>query len=381
MVLGITADATADHVRKAYRQAVLLVHPDKCDDDRAKGAFLCVAAAQEVLSDNESRAVLDVQLDALAGREEAVAPAEQYGWWGAPGDSDAALWLVHDASVIPPSGPSVSLHLFNGQPDPASARTDDEMRTLLLCQDAEANLGLAGGTGRLVWVYIFNNERHFAHGWTLYWATGSVEDTSLQRVAILQSNGSPGPLALQPQHRGQIRRATTAWLGDEDYTSVDMRHLATHPAGGTAESGLQHSLDLQAVQQVQLPPEARLNLPSYITTWLSALARAKASVTVLTWRRLQAVLGDRLDARLLAFTSALKDGSVSYPERSARGGNDLHHQYETEVWFREGTRPAVWRLAQAVHTVHLRGPPAMLGGASGSSICGCVVPAERGLRA
>ena len=46
-VLGITADATELHVRKAYRQATLLVHPDRRNDTRAKVAFVNVQAAQE----------------------------------------------------------------------------------------------------------------------------------------------------------------------------------------------------------------------------------------------------------------------------------------------------------------------------------------------
>ena len=68
----------------AYRQAALLVHPDRCNDDRAEVAFVYVQAAQEALLDVGSRAELDMRLEALAGREEAEAPAEQYGWWGAP---------------------------------------------------------------------------------------------------------------------------------------------------------------------------------------------------------------------------------------------------------------------------------------------------------
>ena len=111
-VLGITADATELHVRKSYRQAALLVHPERCNDARAKVAFVNVQAAQAALLDVKTRAELDVRLVALESREEAEAPADQYGWWGAPGNSDARLWLVHDASVIPPSGPSVSLRLF-----------------------------------------------------------------------------------------------------------------------------------------------------------------------------------------------------------------------------------------------------------------------------
>ena len=76
----------------------------------------------------------------------------------------------------------MSLRLFKGQADPASAWTDDEVHAHFQRQAAEPDADTAPGTGRLalVWVYIFNNERHFAHGWTLYWATGRVGSTSLR---------------------------------------------------------------------------------------------------------------------------------------------------------------------------------------------------------
>ena len=144
------------------------MHPDKCDDGRAEDAFHHVQEAQETLLDGVSRTALDEQLQTRVGQEEAEAPAEHNGWWGAPGDSDAELWLVHDASVIPSSGPSVSLRLFNGTPDPASKWTDEELRTHLHDQAAETKRAVATGGNRLVWVYVFNNERHFAHGWALY---------------------------------------------------------------------------------------------------------------------------------------------------------------------------------------------------------------------
>ena len=84
------------------------------------------------------------------------------------------------------------------------------------------------------------------------------------------------------------------------------------------------------MRQVQMPPKARLNLPAYITTWLGTLARAKACVTVPAWKRLQAVLGNLLDAKLLALAEALEDESVRYQSRTTHSGDDLHHKYRTE---------------------------------------------------
>ena len=114
---------------------------------------------------------------------------------------------------------------------------------------------------------------------TLYWATGRVEDSTLQRVAITQANGNPGPAALQPQHRSQIRRASASSLLDADYDITNMRLLATHPA--VSEAG--DNWTPEALWLLQTPPEERLDLPLYITTWLSNLASAEANVTVPAW--------------------------------------------------------------------------------------------------
>ena len=109
----------------------------------------------------------------------------------------------------------VSPSLYKGQPDPASAWTDDEIRVHLRRQAAEANLDTAGGAGRLVWVYVFNNERYFAHAtWVdTILGDGSRRKTTLQRVAIVLLDGKAGPAALQPKHRTQMRRAITTSLG------------------------------------------------------------------------------------------------------------------------------------------------------------------------
>ena len=137
---------------------------------------------------------------------QAMATAEQYGWWGAPRDSDARLWLVHDASVIPPSGPSVSLRLFDGEPYKASKWTDDEIRARLQLQAAEANLFATEEAGRLVWVSSSTTSDTSLMGghYTGRRVASKTKSRRIQRVAITPANGMPGPAALQPQHSSQI---------------------------------------------------------------------------------------------------------------------------------------------------------------------------------
>lgn len=55
-VLGVSRDATASDIRKAYRKQALLNHPDKNPGDAvAEATFLKVAVAYDVLSDEAKR--------------------------------------------------------------------------------------------------------------------------------------------------------------------------------------------------------------------------------------------------------------------------------------------------------------------------------------
>jgi curved DNA-binding protein CbpA len=61
-VLGVSPEATASEIRKAYRVAALKNHPDKHPPEARKEAerrFIAVAAAYEVLSDERKRASYD----------------------------------------------------------------------------------------------------------------------------------------------------------------------------------------------------------------------------------------------------------------------------------------------------------------------------------
>ena len=45
--LGLTDDASADAIRKQYKQLALRLHPDKCDGEHAREAFDAMAAAYQ----------------------------------------------------------------------------------------------------------------------------------------------------------------------------------------------------------------------------------------------------------------------------------------------------------------------------------------------
>lgn len=66
-VLGLTADAGAEEIRRAYRQLARRYHPDISGDDRG-AAFLEVARAYEVLREADRRRAYDAALRDSAPR-------------------------------------------------------------------------------------------------------------------------------------------------------------------------------------------------------------------------------------------------------------------------------------------------------------------------
>ena len=60
-MLGVSRSANGDEIRRAYRKLAVRWHPDKNPDDkeRAEAMFKKVAAAYEILSDDDKRAAYD----------------------------------------------------------------------------------------------------------------------------------------------------------------------------------------------------------------------------------------------------------------------------------------------------------------------------------
>ena len=58
-VLGVSRDATAEQIKKAYRRAAMKYHPDVNSEADAAEKFKKISEAYEVLSDDNKRAVYD----------------------------------------------------------------------------------------------------------------------------------------------------------------------------------------------------------------------------------------------------------------------------------------------------------------------------------
>ena len=86
-LLGVSPDADADEIQRAYRQRVLELHPDRNDAPDAAAAFVAVKQAYDEIRDPaaaEARLIASVMQDATraareAARRRAPAPADPIG--------------------------------------------------------------------------------------------------------------------------------------------------------------------------------------------------------------------------------------------------------------------------------------------------------------
>lgn len=80
-VLGVARGASADEIRRAYRQAALLWHPDRNSDPDAAACFQAVQHAYERLRDPERRRSYDLALETAFGpRKLRFADGERPDW-------------------------------------------------------------------------------------------------------------------------------------------------------------------------------------------------------------------------------------------------------------------------------------------------------------
>jgi molecular chaperone DnaJ len=79
-VLGVGRDASAEDIKKAYRQLAMQYHPDRNAEDDAEDRFKEVTAAYEVLRDPEKRERYDRYGEAGVGRE--TGPFGGFGGFG-----------------------------------------------------------------------------------------------------------------------------------------------------------------------------------------------------------------------------------------------------------------------------------------------------------
>ncbi|WP_316667336.1 molecular chaperone DnaJ [uncultured Propionibacterium sp.] len=81
-VLGVSRDATAEQIKRAYRKKAMQVHPDVTDDPDAEEKFKAVNEAYEVLSDPQKKAVFDRGGDPMRGSGGGAGFSDPFGGMG-----------------------------------------------------------------------------------------------------------------------------------------------------------------------------------------------------------------------------------------------------------------------------------------------------------
>lgn len=121
--LGVSADASTEQVRRAYRAQARRLHPDLNSAPDASDRFARVAAAYAVLADPARRAAYDRARSAPAGSDEVTSPSAPSAPAAPVYDDYAPAWepvafddyapVSDSRSTTPPSPP----------PQPAPSRT------------------------------------------------------------------------------------------------------------------------------------------------------------------------------------------------------------------------------------------------------------------
>jgi curved DNA-binding protein CbpA len=113
-VLGVERGATADEIRRAYRQAALLWHPDRNPDPDAAECFQAVQEAYERLRDPDRRRSYDLALESAFGPRRLRFDDGERPDWLPPDDEREPLrfvsgrgWVKADVAPRPaaPAGP------------------------------------------------------------------------------------------------------------------------------------------------------------------------------------------------------------------------------------------------------------------------------------
>jgi curved DNA-binding protein CbpA len=108
-VLGVERGASADEVRRAYRQAVLLWHPDRNPDPDAAAVFHAVQQAYEQLRDPARRASYDVALEGTNGiRKLRFDDGEQPDWVPPEHEREPLRFVVGEGWTSLDGGPAGS---------------------------------------------------------------------------------------------------------------------------------------------------------------------------------------------------------------------------------------------------------------------------------
>lgn len=150
-LLGVSQQATAEEIKRAYRRLARELHPDVNPDPSAEERFKAVSVAYEVLSDPEKRRIVDLGGDPLAAAGGAGTAGNPFAGFGGFGDVFEAFFGGAGGGARGPrsrvrAGADALLRIELTLSEAAfGVRRDLSVETAVLCDTCDGS-GCAPGT-------------------------------------------------------------------------------------------------------------------------------------------------------------------------------------------------------------------------------------------
>jgi DnaJ-class molecular chaperone len=207
-ILGVSSDASASDIKKAYRTLALKNHPDKqtteAAREKASAAFTKIAAAYEVLSDDEERRQYDLR--------------KKYG--GAPG---TRYTTTNDSTMKTPAGRNTTSRVYS-KPGSQRSTTSPESGTFHFTYDPSK---VKSSNPYDIFKEVFGSDFQNAHPGTVL-RPSQTQRTKTVPLSVSHTTNSRPRTTASPQMKSNNN---TVISGDDVISMSRSTRTVCHPDG------------------------------------------------------------------------------------------------------------------------------------------------------